>query len=116
MAIQNGGEIVVYLLAAAQAVGVGFVFASASSSKHRSTLYAAGLLFVGAAVATGFMLGTSAPWAGPIFAVVASVTSVLAAATSLGSDPAMREESFPQRIVYALSRRPRHDRRDENAS
>lgn len=113
MAIE-GVEILVYVLTAAQAMGVGFVFAIASGSRHRSALRGAGLLLVGVAVVAGFMVGASAPWTGPIFAIVASGTAILTAAASLGTDPAMRGQSFRQRVVFALSRRPRSGELHEN--
>ncbi|KQR48650.1 hypothetical protein ASF87_07245 [Microbacterium sp. Leaf161] len=105
---------VVYVIAAAHAVGVGIVFAVASANRHRTGLRVAGVLFVGVAVVAGFLLGASAPWTGPILAVVAAVTGILAAAATLGSDPAMREESFGQRVVFALSRRPHSSDLDKN--
>lgn len=113
MAITGAAEIVVFVLAGMQAVGVGIIFALAPGSRHRSALHIAGALFVGAAVLAGVALGATAPWFGPIFAVVASVTGILASATFLGNDPAMRDAPFRQRIVFALSRRPRGI--DENA-
>ncbi|WP_311260481.1 hypothetical protein [Microbacterium sp. WCS2018Hpa-9] len=110
-------EIIVYVLAFAQAVSVGLISASASSSRHRSALYVAGLLMIGVTVVAGFVLGARAPWIGPIFAIVAAVTGTLAAARSLGDDPAMRGESYGQRIVFVLSRRSNsRDDDDENAS
>ncbi|MCS3442824.1 hypothetical protein [Microbacterium phyllosphaerae] len=99
------GEIVVYALAAAQGVSVGMMLGIASGSRHRAALRTAGLLVVGVTVTAGFMLGATAPWIGPIFAIVSALTSVLTTARTLGADAAMRAESFGQRIVYVLSRR-----------
>lgn len=107
MAIEGVGEIVVYVLTAAQAVAAGVVLAVASGGRHRSSLYIVGVLIVGVTVVMGFILGSNAPWAGPILAVVASVTRILAGAAFLGSDPAMRPEQFGRRVVLTLSRRPR---------
>ena len=116
MTIGGIEEIIVYVLAFAQAVSVGLVLASAPSSRHRSALFVAGLLLVGVAVVAGFALGSRALWIGPIFAVVACVTGVVATARSLGGDPSMQGESFGQRLVYALSRRPHPADPDESAN
>lgn len=115
MIVGATGEIVIYVLGAAQAVSVGLIFGLAPASKHRIALYLAGLLMVGVTVVAGFAVGTSAPWLGPIFALIAAATGVGTAAWSLGNDPAMQGESFGQRIVYALARRPAHIDVDEGA-
>lgn len=109
-------EIVVYLLAIAQAIGVGLVFACASGSRHRSALNISGLVLIAVAVGAGFALGPRAPWVGPIFAIVTSVTGIVATARSLRDDPAMRDESFGWRVVYALSLRPRRADLDRGAT
>lgn len=54
MTIGGIEEIIVYVLAFAQAVSVGLVLTSAPSSRHRSALFVAGLLLVGVAVVAGF--------------------------------------------------------------
>lgn len=119
MVIDSVGEIVIYALAAAQGVSVGLMLGVASGSSRRGAMYTAGVLVVGVMVAAGLLLGSGAPWIGPIFGCVTTVTSILAAATSLGADPAMRGEPFGQRIVFVLSRRPvprRSNRRDAGRS
>lgn len=110
----DGVVVIIYMLAFAQAVSAGLVFAFASASRHRFVLNVSGFLLVGVAVGAGFALGSRAPWIGPIFAVAASVTGLVATAWSLGDDPVMRGEPFGQRIVYALSRRAH--RTDSDAS
>jgi len=109
-------EIIIYILAFAQAISVGLVFAFASGSRHRSTLNISGMILIGVAVGAGFALGSRAPWIGPIFAIVASVTAIVATARSLRDDPAMRDESFGWRLVYALTRRPHLNDTDESKS
>ena len=112
MTIGGISEITVYVLAVMQAVSVGLILAFAQGSRYRAAMYIAGLLMIGVAVVAGFILGGVAPWIGPTFAVVAALTGVLTSAKSLGADPVMRDESFGQRIIFVVSRRPRSSPRD----
>lgn len=106
MTIGGISEITVYALAVMQAVSVGLTLAFAQGSRYRAAMYIAGLLMIGVAVVAGFILGVATPWIGPIFAVVATLTGVLASAKSLGADPVMRDDSFGQRVIFVVSRRP----------
>lgn len=96
------GEILVYVLTAALAVSAGLILGGSPSSAHPRAGFIAGVLIVIVATVTGFLLGASTPWIGPLFALVCLVTGTLAAAAAKGDDPAYRDESFGNRIVAVL--------------
>lgn len=97
------GEILVYVLTAALAVSAGLVLGGLSSTVHRWAVIAAGLLIVAVVTVAGFVLGLSAPWVGPIFAIVSVLSGTLAAAAAKKSEPAFEDKSFGSRLIAVLN-------------
>jgi hypothetical protein len=97
------GEILVYVLTASLAVSAGLVFGGVSATARRRSTISAGLLIVGVVTAAGFALGSSAPWVGPIFAIVSMLAGTLFAAAAKRDEPAFEDESFGSRLVAVLN-------------
>lgn len=101
--VSVGIEILVYVLTAALAVSAGLVLGWSPSTRYPRAGFTAGLLIIGVATIAGFILGSDAPWMGPIFALVCLTTGTLAAAVAKGEDPAYRGESFGTRVLAVLN-------------
>ncbi|MGW9159274.1 hypothetical protein [Microbacterium sp. NPDC055665] len=105
MVLGNNGEVLTYALTAALAISAGLTLGSARSSRHKAASLIAGLLIVASVVVASVALGAQAPWMGPIFAIVAVLTTTLAAAEASADNPALKDESFGRRLALVLSRR-----------
>lgn len=105
MDLGSSGEVLAYILTAALAISAGLTLGAARSSRHKAASLVAGLLVVASVVIASIAAGTHAPWMGPIFAIVAVLTTLLTAAAASGGDPALRGESFGRRVALVLSKR-----------
>lgn len=105
MTIGVEGEVLVYALTLALAVSTGLCMGPTPSGPSPWTGALAGLLSTGVVAVGAFTLGASAPWVGPLFALVSLLTATLAAASAKGYDPAFADASFGSRIVAVLNAR-----------
>lgn len=103
MTIGIEGEILTYVLTATLAVSAGLVLGGVSATAHRRSAISAGLLIVGVVTAAGLALGSSAPWVGPIFAIVSMLVGTLFAAAAKKNEAAFEDESFGSRLVAVLN-------------
>lgn len=97
-------ETLVYVLTGALAVSAGIAMAIPTKA-FRWAGFSAAILITAVVVITGFTIGAAAPWIGPIFAIIAALTSVLIAAASRRDEPGFRGESYWRRVVLVLSPR-----------
>ncbi|MFS0895000.1 hypothetical protein [Microbacterium sp. 179-I 3D3 NHS] len=97
-------ETLVYVLTGALAVSAGIAM-GVQTKALRWAGFSAAILITGVVVITGFTIGAAAPWMGPIFAVIAALTSVLIAAASRRDEPGFQGESYWRRVVLVLSPR-----------
>lgn len=109
MNLGNGIEVFAYAISFALAVSCGLNLGIARSSRHSGAGLTSGVLIVVAVILGGIAVGGQAPWVGPIFAVTAVLTTLLAAAWVSSGDPAFKDESFGSRMVLVLS--PRRNQR-----
>lgn len=100
-------EPLIYVATMMLAVSAGLMAGARIASPHRWTGGIAAVLIVGGVLIGGVVLGSAAPWVGPIFGIVSGITVVLVSATARRDEPAFRSEPFGRRVLMVLSRQYR---------
>lgn len=93
----------IYLLVALLALSAGICMGLASSSSHKRLLQVASFAVVVVVVVAGFHIGVDAVWIGPIFALVALLTSVMVAAYARREEPVFLANSYWRRMLLVMS-------------
>ncbi|WP_144881524.1 hypothetical protein [Microbacterium paraoxydans] len=114
MVLEIGGELAVYLVVGALGSSIGISSGMTLPRGLGVVVAIVNVVIVGGVVAVGFLLGSEAPWIGPLFVFAALVMRVVAGAMELARLPALSEESFVHRAVLVFS--PRRVRILENAN
>ncbi|MDQ0647281.1 CHASE2 domain-containing sensor protein [Microbacterium natoriense] len=108
MDLGSNVEILAYVLTAGLAGSAGLILGITRSNRHKAIGLIAALLIVASVIVAGIVAGARAPWIGPIFAIVAVLTTLLTTAGASTDDPALRNERFGRRLVLAFFPKRHH--------
>lgn len=100
-------EVVMYALATLVGVASGIAFAGSTIAAFRRLGYVSGFLTTVVVVVVAFAVADHAPWIGPVYAIVAGVTTLLVSASLQSDEPGLLGESYWQRVVLLAFHRRR---------
>lgn len=93
-------EYLIYVLTALIALSTGIAFGAASAINTVRVLSTiAGILSAAAVVIAAVVLGGTAPWTAPLFAVLSSATALLVSAATRASEPGLLGEGYWRRVT-----------------
>lgn len=100
-------EVVMYALATLVGVAAGIAFAGLAVAAFRWLGYVSGLLTTVVVVVIAFAVADHAPWIGPVYAIVAGITTLLVSASLQSDEPGLLGESYWHRVVLLAFHRRR---------